>query len=435
MMAATMSAPPDITEADVRGYYATAEIEETLIGVVLACGDAWSNTRQEDITPVLAMVEAQDFTEWRHRAIWQAILNVHAAGHPPHLVMVHAELSRTGALDQYGGAVELVDCMTSNTLRGDIAIHLARIVRTDALHRRLAAAASQNDAEGIERATQALQALGVVDNSDQFPTMREVASSYFDMMGDDSTRVVRVGIGGLDRTTGGFRPGNLVTIGARPAVGKSAIGITIAYNVAIRQGIPVGVISLEMSNPEIMQRLIAMDANVSTQEARTPTEAVTSSLGRIDGTPLYIRQPGSRITDVLAAAGPLVTHYGCQLIIIDYLQLMTAGQGDSRPQDLAVITRELKNWAQSQEVPLILLSQLKRETQHKGPPRLEDFAEGDAPARDSDIVLFLHPDDEDNAQATQAVDLIIAKHRNGPTGKFAMQFVRKTTRFTEQAWS
>lgn len=408
--------------------------EQAVIGATLHASWGWQQQR-EYIDPSLALLEPRDFTRYAHQVIWSAIRRVVEAGNPPTQVFVADALAQAGDDHLAEGPTYLGELDAAGWTELHYVTNHARLIREQALYRRLAAAAASNDANGINEASQALQALGAVDNSDEYPTMREVASSYFDMMGDDSTRAVRVGIGGLDRTTGGFQPGNLITIAARPAVGKSAIGITIAYNVACRQQIPVGLVSLEMSNPEIMQRLIAMDANVSTQEARTPFEKVATSLGRIEGMPLYIRRPGSRLTDVLAASGPLVTQYGCQLIIIDYLQLMTSGQSDSRPQDLATITRELKNWAQAQEVPLVVLAQLKRDPNHKGPPRLEDFAEGDAPARDSDIVLFLHPEDDSALTAVQPVDLIIGKHRNGPLGSVAMQFVKKTTRFVETEWS
>lgn len=407
--------------------------EQAVIGATLHASWAWEQQRHY-IDPALAMVEPRDFTRHAHQVIWSAIQNVVSAGNPPTLVFVDDELHRSGDWQHTDGPTYLGELDAAAWTELHYVAGHARIVRERALYGRLAHAATRNDQDGISEASQALQALGAVDNGDEFPTMREVASSYFDMMGDDSTRVVRTGIGGLDRTTGGFRPGNLITIAARPAVGKSAMGLTIAYNAAVRQNVAVGLISLEMSTYEIMQRLLAMDANVSTMDARSMTEPVATAIGRIESKPLYIRRPGSRISDVLAAAGPLVTQYGCQLIIIDYLQLMSAG-GDNRPQELATITRELKNWAQAQSVPVIALAQLKRETNHKGPPRLEDLAEGDAPARDSDIVLFLHPNDESAMNATQSVDLIIAKHRNGPMGSVGLQFNKKTTRFVETEWS
>ena len=225
---------------------------------------------------------------------------------------------------------------------------------------------------------------------------------------------------------------------ARPGVGKSALGLTIAYQAAVRQGIPVAFLSLEMSTYEIMQRLIAMDANVSTLEARNPSGPVADAIGRIADTPLYIRRPGSTVGDVLAVAGPLVKQQGCQLVIIDYLQLMRGGGGKdtNRSQDIATITREVKLFAQIHQVPVMLLSQLKRDSEHrKGPPRLDDLAEGDAPARDADIVLLLDREaNDERPSAVEPMKLIVAKHRNGPTDIIDMQFVRKTTRFTEADW-
>ncbi len=424
------------TDAEIRGHYAAAEIEESLLGIVLSCGDAWSNTRQEHIEPALALVQVSDFTDWKYRAVWQAILDVHAAGHVPNLPAVHAELARTGAMDEYGGAVDLADWVIANSLRGDMAVSMARIVRTNALQRRLAEAAMTGDMDGIAAANQGLAALGVVE-TDDYPTMREAVDSYFESMGDDATRAVRTGIGGLDRVTGGFRPGNLIVVGARPGVGKSAFGLTIAYHNAIRGNVPVGFLSLEMSTHEMLQRLVAMEANIATTDARRPSEPVVSALGRIAETNLDIRRPGSSVMDVTASAGPLVRQHGCQLIIIDYLQLLSGGgRPDNRAQDIATITRELKLFAQAHEVPVMLLSQLKRDSEERsGPPRMADLAEGDAPARDADVVLLLHPDSDSNLEAVTPVDLIVAKHRNGPVGTVALNFQKKTTRFAERVWS
>lgn len=406
--------------------------EQAVLGAILESAWAWQRER-EWAEPALAMLEPRDFATAAHGAIWKGIQAVVAAGNPPNLVFVDDELKKSDNVRLDPGPAYLAELGEAYWTERHYITNHARAIRTAALHRRLAEAAERRDDDAIREATQALTALGVVESGDEFPTMREVADKYFDMIGDESTSVVRVGIGGLDRTTGGFRPGNLVTVAARPAVGKSALGITMAYNVAVRQHIPVGFISLEMSTYEITQRLLAIDAGVSTQEARQMSDAVATALGRISEEPLYIRRPGSRLSDVLAACGPLVSQYGCKLVIIDYLQLMSAGQSDSRPQDIAVITRELKNWAVSNEVAVVALAQLKRDT--AGIPKLEDLAEGDAPARDSDVVLLLHPDESTTVQASQPVDLIIAKHRNGPTGIVSMQFIRKSTRFLETEWS
>lgn len=405
--------------------------EQAVLGATMEAAWAWKHER-EWAEPALSMLETKDFTTAAHGAIWSAIQAVVAAGNPPNLVFVDDELMKAGSRRIDPGPAYLAELGEAYWIERHYIANHARAVRTAALHRRLAQSAADGDDDAIREAMQALQALGAVDNTDEFPTMREVADSYFDMIGDESTSVVRVGIGGLDRTTGGFRPGNLITIGARPAVGKSALGITMAYNVAVRQSVPVGFVSLEMSTYEITQRLLAIDAGVSTQEARQMTDKVATSLGRVSEAPLYIRRPGSKLQDVLAACGPLVAQHDCKVIIIDYLQLMSAGASDNRPQDIAAITRELKNWAVSQGVVVVVLAQLKRDT--SGVPTLADIAEGDAPARDSDIVLLLHPEEDASPTAVSPTKLIIAKHRNGPTDVIDLLFMRKTTRFVEREW-
>lgn len=408
--------------------------EQAVLGAILNAAWAWE-TEREHADPALAMLEPRDFYHYHHQVIWEAIQAVVTAGNPPTQVFVDDELIRTGKQDDALGSAYLVELQNAYWMERLYATNHARAVRTAGLQRRLAEAAQRGDMTGITAANQGLAAMGVIE-TDDYPTMREATASYFDAMGDDSTRLVRTGLGSLDRVLGGLRPGNLVVVGARPGVGKSAFGLTLAYHNAIRGNVPIGFLSLEMSTHEMLQRLIAMDANIATTEARNPSPAVVDALGRIAETSLYIRRPGSGVADVLAGAGPLVKQHGCQLIIIDYLQLLSGGsRSDNRAQDIATITRELKLFAQAQEVPVMLLSQLKRDSEDRnGPPRMADLAEGDAPARDADVVLLLHPDGDSNLQAVTPVELIVAKHRNGPTGSVPLKFVRKTTRFTETEW-
>lgn len=416
-----------VTESDLHDLRS----EQAVLGAILNAAWRWSVER-EWVDPALGILEDQDFYRHAHQVIWASIKRVVADGNPPNTIFVADDIQRQGLTRVAMGPTYLLELDEAYWTERHYITNHARVVRTAALQRRLSYAAATGDADGIAAATQGLATLGVVDKPDDYPTMNEVASSYFDMMGEDSGSSVKTGIPKLDNSTGGFRPGNLVGIAARPGVGKSAMGLTIAYHASVKQGVPGGFLSLEMSTHEIMQRLVAMDANVSTTEARSPMSVVIDAVGRIADTPLYIRRPGSSVAEVLATAGPLVSQQGCRYIIIDYLQLMSAGtNNDNRPQEIAAITRQVKNWAQHMQVPVIMLAQLKRDQNHKGAPRLEDIGDSDALARDADIVLFLHPGDDEGAIATQPMSLIIAKHRNGPIGSVDMLFVRKTTRFAE----
>lgn len=406
--------------------------EQAVLGALLAAGSNWTTDR-DLADPALAMLEPGDFYRWAHQTIYRAMQGAVEAGNPPSMVFVVDALERSGTMDDALGETYLGELLAAFQWEMCYATEHARVVRTAGLQRRLGDAADTGDMAGITAATQGLAALGV-SHADDYPSMREAAAAYFEMMGDESTSVVRSGLPSLDQNIGGLRPGNLIVTAARPGVGKSALGLTIAYHVAVRQSVPVAFLSLEMSHYEIMQRLIAMDASVSTQDARNPSGPVADAVGRLSDTPLYIKRPGASVAEVLAVAGPLVKQQGCKLVVIDYLQLMSGGgKSDNRAQDMATITREVKLFAQMHEVPVMLLSQLKRDSEDRnGLPRLSDIAEGDAPARDADVVLLLHRTNGNEERAdVESIDLIIAKHRNGRTGAVQMQFVRETTQFRE----
>lgn len=425
--------PARVSESDLHDLRS----EQAVLGAVLNTAWAWSRER-EWADPALAMLEPRDFYRYAHESIWDAMQAVVKDGNPPNMIFVCDQLQRSGLTQQAIGPAYLQELEAANWPERYYIANHARVVRSAALQRRLADAASSGDPDGIAEANQGLAALGAVDNADDYPTMREAMDAYFDAMGDDSTTAVRTGIGSLDRLTGGFRPGNLIVIAARPGEGKTALGLTIGQHTAIRSGVPIGFLSLEMSTPEIIQRLIAMEATISTQEARQISERTINAQGRIAETPFYIRHPGASLADVLAAAGPLVTRQGCKLIVVDYLQLMSGdARTDNRSLDIASVTRGLKSFAQAQQVPVIVLAQLNRESEkHSGPPRISDIADSDAPGRDADIVLLLDRESKDGPRYdTEAMKLIVAKHRNGPTAAYPIQFVRKTTRFVETEWS
>lgn len=404
--------------------------EQAVIGATLEAAWRWEIER-EWAEAALAMLEPRDFSTYTHQIIWQAILSVVAQGNPPNLVFVDDELIRSGKHEDTDGPTYLQELGSHYWHERHYISQHARIVRTASLQRQLADAAMRGDMDDITTINQKLSALGINTSGDNFATLDDAINNYFEVMGESHSRGVKTGVPGLDRYTGGFHPGNLVGIAARPGVGKSAFGLSIAYHASIKNDVPGGFLSLEMSTNEIIQRLVAMEKNISTFDARDLTPDTVDGLGQLAGKSLYLRRPGASVGEVMAEAGELVG-LGCKYIVIDYLQLMNAGtKSDNRPQELAAITRQLKNFAQQSEVPVILLAQLKRDQQHGGAPRLEDIGDSDSLARDSDIVLFLNPQDAEGAQATIPVELLIAKHRNGPTGSVNMVFVRKTTRFFE----
>jgi len=246
----------------------------------------------------------------------------------------------------------------------------------------------------------------------------------------------------LDRKLGGLQPANLVIVAARPAMGKSALAANIATNVALEGG-TVAMFSLEMSREEIVQRLLCSIGRVDSMKLRTGQlgpqlwQKVVHAASKMYQVPVYIDDSGQlTVTDIRAKSRRLKRAHGLDLVIVDYLQLMQGSNRENRQQEIAEISRSLKNLARELEVPVIAVSQLNRglESREDKRPRLGDLRESGAIEQDSDLVMFIyrheyyHPE----AQETKGLaEVIVAKHRSGSTGKVDMTFLPEFTLFAD----
>ncbi|RUM86879.1 MAG: replicative DNA helicase [Thermovibrio sp.] len=247
----------------------------------------------------------------------------------------------------------------------------------------------------------------------------------------------------LDRMTSGLQPSDLIILAARPSMGKTAFALSIAYNVAVREGRTVAFFSLEMTKEQLITRLIAQDAKIPLHKIRSgflkpqEVDSLLKSADRISQAPLYIDDtPGISILEMRAKARRLLTERGLDLIVVDYLQLMRGiKRTESRQQEVSEISRSLKGLAKELNVPVIALSQLSRQVEHRADkrPQLSDLRESGSLEQDADIVLFIHrpefykknPEPEEEGVA----EIIIAKQRNGPTGTVKLAFIKDLTRF------
>jgi len=247
----------------------------------------------------------------------------------------------------------------------------------------------------------------------------------------------------LDQMTSGFQPSDLIIIAARPSMGKTAFALSIAYNVAVKEGKTVAFFSLEMSKEQLIIRLMAQDSEIPLHRIRNgflkPQEVdrLLKSADRISQAPLYIDDtPGISILEMRAKARRLVTERGLDLVIVDYLQLMRGiKRTESRQQEVSEISRSLKGLAKELKTPVLALSQLSRQVEHRADkrPQLSDLRESGSLEQDADVVLFIHrpevykknPDPEEQGVA----EIIIAKQRNGPTGTVKLAFIKELTRF------
>ena len=250
----------------------------------------------------------------------------------------------------------------------------------------------------------------------------------------------------LDRVTSGFQEGNLVIVAARPSMGKSALGLCMAANLAVRNGIPVALFTLEMSKSEVTQRLMCSEAKVESQRLRTGKLAaddwprLTAACDKLAKAPIYVDDTGSiTMMEIRSKARRLKgKHPELGLIIVDYLQLMTSGtSAENRVQEVSQISRSLKVLARDLDVPIIALSQLSRavEQRHDKRPILSDLRESGSLEQDADIVVFIYRDEYYEAESDQQglAEVHVAKHRNGPTDTIKLSFLRRYAKFADLA--
>ena len=248
----------------------------------------------------------------------------------------------------------------------------------------------------------------------------------------------------LDRITSGFQEGNLIILAARPSMGKSALGLCIAANLAVRQRIPVALFTLEMSKAEVTQRLMCSEAKVESQRLRTGKLApedwsrLTAACDKLAKAPIYVDDTGSiTMMEIRSKARRLKQrHPNLGLIIVDYLQLMTSGTtAENRVQEVSEISRAMKILAKELDVPVIAVSQLSRNPEQQGRgdrrPRLADLRESGALEQDADVVMFIFREEVYDPKPENAgqAEIIVAKHRNGPIGEVALTFLPKYPKF------
>jgi replicative DNA helicase len=412
----------------------------------------------EAMADVVEILEADDFYRSAHGKIFAALRDLFAHGEPTDTISVVDALKRKGILEDVGGALSVRDLVDQVPTPAGAA-HYAKIVSDAALRRRLIAAAADiidvsyagsDDADTIaDVAEQRIYDVARREDREETAVLgdlvNQAVSDLEAMQNRESTYTgIPSGFRDLDDLTSGLQAGNLVVIAARPGVGKSSLAMNIARNVAVA-GEPVTVFSLEMSRTEIGMRLLCAEARVPWDRIRSrrvgPDDwtRVVSAAGQLHDAPLHIVDSGSvNIVDIRARARRMKTsRQGLSMIIVDYLQLMTspgARRMDNRQQEVAEISRSLKLLAKELHIPVVALSQLNRnpESRDEQRPQLSDLRESGAIEQDSDVVMFIHRDDGDQEHKREA-EIIIAKHRNGPTGSVRLTFEPSLTQFRNAA--
>ena len=434
------------------------EAEESVLGAMLLSPVA--------VGTVSEILDASDFYRESHAKMYRAALALWSKGEPVDAITLANELEERAELEAAGGQGRVAELAALVPAASNVE-HYARIVKEMSTLRGLIRAGQEivrlgqeRDAGGVggevadlvDRAEQIVFELGQQRSTSDFSHIQVLLKESFERItqlyeaGVEITGVP-AGFRELDLLTSGFQPGNLVILAARPSMGKSALGLCIAANLGVRHQIPVALFTLEMSKSEVTQRMMCSEAKVESQRLRTGRLApddwprLTAACDRLMKAPIYVDDTGSTtIMELRSKARRLKSREpSLGLIIVDYLQLMASDRNvESRVQEVSQISRALKVLARELEVPILAMSQLSRavEQRHDKRPILSDLRDSGSIEQDSDLVFFVYRDEyylgEESDQQGIA-EVILAKHRNGPTGTIKLSWLRRYAKFADLA--
>jgi replicative DNA helicase len=421
------------------------EAEESVLGSMMLSAEA--------IADVVEIVRPADFYRSANAKVFETLRDIYGRGDPVDAITAVEELKRRGLLAEIGGHLyisELVERVPTPAA----AASYARIVAETALLRRLISAAgdimemayaSPEEPDRVaDEAEQRIYDVARHDDKEQVASLRELVDQAMTDLEKIQNREsafagVPTGFRDVDALLSGMQAGNLLIVAARPGVGKSSFVTNLARNVAVDGGLPVAMFSLEMSRWEIGMRLLCAEARVpwdSIRNKRVGAEdwsRIAQAADTLHDSPLFIVDSGNvTLVDIRAKARRLAARrQGLGLIIVDYLQLMSHSRRvENRQQEIAEISRGLKMLAKEIEIPVVAVSQLNRDPERRQDkrPQLSDLRESGALEQDADVVMFIHRDDADPSKKGLA-DLIVAKHRNGPTDTIPLTFLPHLTQF------
>ncbi|MDQ6722322.1 MAG: replicative DNA helicase [Candidatus Dormibacteraeota bacterium] len=407
------------------------------------------------VAKVLQFLHPEDFYRENNGQVFRAALDLFAAGEPIDNVTLAAQLQTMGMLDRVGGRTQLASMQSAVPTAANIEYY-GRIVKEKAYKRRLISAGSNIAGFGYDDGVEAEEAInqaqslvfGVADDRDQ----RELAKLY-DLLGPAMERIslqmesgqgvigVPSGFHDLDRMTGGFKDSDLIIVAGRPSMGKTSLALNIALHAALNATKAVAIFSLEMSKEQLTERLLTEQAQIDAQRlhrgllSEAEFDRVSNALGPLGEAAIYIDDTPAmdELTLQLKARQAKMRH-NVDLIVVDYLQLMHGRSrgDDNRVQEVSSISRALKGLARELRIPVIAISQLSRAPEQRPDKRpiLSDLRESGAIEQDSDVVMFLYrPEYYKSDERPGIAEVIVAKHRNGPTGMIELKFRRDHTRF------
>jgi replicative DNA helicase len=427
------------------------DAEMSILGAVLIDSDA--------IVKIADKIAADDFYEPTHKHIYEAVTSLYEARKPIDVLTLSEKLKSTGMLDVIGGAVYLTE-LTNFVPTASHAEHYADIVFQKSLRRKLIRASAEinklgheDDKEAqvlIEGAETALFNVSSQHIKQSIVSIDSVLSDSFDRLDElhnDKTKLrgLPTGYTDLDEKIAGLQRSDLFILAARPSMGKTTLALNIAHNIAMSTKTPILLFSLEMGKEQLVDRMLAMQSGVNAWALRTGNlsdsdfEKIGDAMGALSEAPIYIDDtPGLTVNELRTKARREAHKRGIGLIVVDYLQLMSGSNkmyGDSnRVQEVSEISRGLKGVARELDVPVMALSQLSRSVESRNPkiPQLADLRESGSIEQDADVVAFIYRDEFYNEQSERKhiADILIRKHRNGPTGSVELYFDGDKQRFS-----
>lgn len=425
------------------------EAEEAVIGAVIVNPNAFLT--------VSSFLKADDFFFVRHTYIWQALQRLHDRKESIDYLTLVQELRDLGWLETIGGPVYLTQLINSTPTSAHAEVY-GRLVERTAIRRKLMAAADEikslasNEEMTIESVTMEAETrlFNVTDRQlkRDFVPMNDAVNEYFDrieylMANQHVSLGLPTGFRDMDQLLGGFQRSDLLIFAGRPGMGKTSFLLSIAVNAA-RIGGRVGIFTMEMGVEQLTQRMISMETGINAQQLRlgrlNPKEysRFVEAAGRVSNFPIFIDDtPALNPAQMRIKCRRLQHEYGIDLIIVDYMQLMNSGgmYQNNRVQEISYISRNLKELARELNIPVLSAAQLSRAVEQRQDKRpvLSDLRESGSIEQDSDIVMFLYRDSVYN-EATEfpnQADIIVAKHRNGPTGTISLYFDNTVTKFRD----
>ena len=427
------------------------DAEQSVLGAMLESKEAIAN--------VIEIIQPDAFYKPAHAQIYETILDLYGRGEPADAITVADELGRRGILESIGGKPYIHGLLEAYPTAAS-ARNYARIIDEHALLRRLIEAGNEvqeigfalpeDVASAVDQAEELVYQVGDRRLRDDIHPIRGLLTENMEAIEtlyERGEHITGLGSGfpDLDDMTAGFQTSNLIVIAARPSMGKSALMGDFTLNAALRQKKPVVFFSLEMSRNEVVQRFLSSEARVDSQRIRRGSlqeqdwTRLSAALGRLAEAPIFIDDSANiTLMEMRAKCRRLKARHGLGLVIVDYLQLMQGPtRSENRQQEVSDISRNLKILARELEVPVICASQLNRGVEYRADkrPLLADLRESGAIEQDSDLVMLLYRDEVYNrdTEARGEAELIVAKHRNGPTGTVRLAFMNQYTKFASIA--